>query len=115
MSTNLIAAHEGQQVHNTLVDALVAQEIKRRQNAELARALAEKEKAENEARRMRKAYAAYWMGKIIDARDEYSENPELEKGWRALLGIYGLAVYVVASGWNRLMEALNMKEVKTHA
>lgn len=76
MSTNIIAAHEGQQVHNSLIDALVAQEMRRQRSAQLEAALAGKKGAEDEAQLMRRAYRAYWKEKIVDARIEYGRNPE---------------------------------------
>lgn len=72
----MIAAHEGQQVHNSLIDALVAQEMRRQRNAQLEAALAEKKGAEDEAELMRRAYRAYWKDRIVDARIEYGRNPE---------------------------------------
>ena len=108
MNGTMIAAHEGQTVHNSLIDAIVAQEIRRQNDARLAEALAGKKEAEDEVELMKRAYREYWQGKIIDARDQYARNPDPGPAARAAAGIAGLVIYVAASGWARLMASLGM-------
>ena len=104
----MIKAYEGQRVHNSLVDALVAQEIERQQSAQLAEALAAGKRAQDENALMRKAYNEYWRERIEDADALYSRNPRPGRIRRALAGAYGLVVYVIAEEWRRLMAALGM-------
>lgn len=97
MNANMIAAHEGQQVHNSLIDALVAQEIRRQNDARVAEALAGKKQAEDDAQLMRRAYIEFWTERIMDAHELYSRNPEPGRAARALLGAVGLVVLAFAA------------------
>jgi hypothetical protein len=104
MSANIIAAHEGQTVHNSLIDAIVAQEIRRQNDARLAEALAGKKEAEDEVQLMKRAYREYWQGKIIDARDQYARNPDPGPAARAALVAWAL----VALGFDALFRAVGI-------
>ena len=99
----LIASHEGQEIHSTLIDALVAQEIRRQNNEQLAAALAGKKEAEDEAELMRKAYREYWQEKIDDANEMYQWNPTHSCAFRTLLVGWAL----VALAFGALFEAVN--------
>lgn len=106
---SVIIAHDGQQVHSTLIDALVAQEIQRQT------AIADRERAE--AQRMaraetdilRRTSRRYWRAQIMAARECYGYNPDPSPLARALAGLYGLIVYAVAVEWRRLMAAMGME------
>ena len=108
MSGQIIAAHEGQEVHNSLIDALVAQEIRRQNDARVAEALAAKQRAEDEAALMRRAYSEYWTGKIDDSAALYSRNPRPGRLATAALVAWALVALVIATGWHMLMASLGM-------
>ena len=102
MST-IIAAHEGQTVHNNLIDALVSPEIRRQNNEQLAAALAEGRRARDESTLMRRAYREYWQEKIDDANEMYQWNPTHSRAFRTLLVGWAL----VALAFGALFEAVN--------
>lgn len=97
MSTNLIAAHEGQEIHSSWIDAIVAQEIRRQNDARVAEAQAARKQAEDDAQLMRRAYSEFWNERIADANELYSRNPEPGRTARALLGAFGLVVLAFAA------------------
>ena len=99
---SMIAAHEGQAVHNSLIDAIVAQEIRRQNNAELAEALAAGKRAKDESELMRRAYREYWQEKIDDANDMYEWNPAHGRAFRALAGAAGVVVLAFAALFERI-------------
>lgn len=107
MNGQMIAAHEGQTVHNSMIDALVAQEIRRQNDARLAKALAARKRAEDQSELMRAAYLAYWQEKIDDAVALYSWNPAPGPAARLLLGLWALVWWIIGreyrrlSAWNR--------------
>lgn len=86
----MIKAYEGQQVHNSLIDALVTQEIKR-QHA--AREKAEAEERKNRRRAIRLRY--------------YGRNLRPPRPVRRLLGIYGLIILVITEARGTLHNILN--------
>lgn len=104
MAEMLIAAHEGQEVHNNLIDALVAQEIRRQKDVQLAEALEAKKKAEDEAELMRRAYSEYWQGQIDDSDVLYSRNHKPGKVATVALVTWAL----VAMAFKALTDALGM-------
>ena len=104
----MIKTYEGQQVHSSLIDALVSQEIRRQQNAQLAEVLAAGRRAQDENALMRRVYNEYWRERIEDAEALYNQNPSPGRIARALGGLYGLAIYLIAKEWRRLMAALGM-------
>ncbi len=102
----MIRAYEGQSVHNSIIDALVAQEIKR-QNAAREREHAEAlRRASEPGVMMRPAYEAYWALLIWRARRKYGRNPRYSKAARLLMGLYGLVILEIAETW-RWLEAWN--------
>lgn len=102
MSANIIAAHEGQSVHNSLIDAIVAQEIRRQNDARVAEAVAARRRAETESQLMRAAYTAHWREKIDDAAEMYEWNPSPCRAARALMGGVGLVVLAFAALFERI-------------
>lgn len=91
----MIAAYETQRVHSSLIDALVAQEIKR-QNA--AREAAEAEKRKRIAADRKRI-------KRIRRLRYYGHNPRPPLPIRWLLGTYGLIVLAIAEGYGKLLDA----------
>lgn len=102
----MIRTYDGQCVHNSFIDALVAQEIKR-QNAEREREhAAEMKTVEVQRDMMRRGYAGYWEHEIRKARRKYGRNPKPSRFSRALWGAVGLIVLEV-DGWYRWLSAWN--------
>ena len=100
----MIKAYEGQAVHNTLIDALVEQEVERRENVQLTEAQAAIREARAQRDLMERVYKAYWMDEIIDAQLLYGKNKK--PGPVARAGLILLAY--VALGYDRLTRALGM-------
>ena len=100
----MIKAYEGQIVHNSMIDALVAQEIERRETSQLDEARAALAAAEKDRDLMRRVYNAYWLDEIVDARMAYGENRR--PGPVARAGLIALAY--VALAWERLTRALGI-------
>ena len=108
MSNQMIAAHEGQEIHSTLIDALVAQESKRQNDARLAEEQAARKRAQDDAQLMHRAYHDYWAERIDDAAALYSHNTAHGRAAMVMTGVIGLVVLVIATGWRTLMRSLGM-------
>lgn len=108
MSGQMIAAHEGQEIHSSWIDAIVAQEIQRQNDARVAEAQAARKAAEDDAQLMRRAYSKFWTERIADANVRYSHNPAHGRAAMVMAGVIGLVVLVIATGWRTLMRALGM-------
>ena len=93
----MIVTYEGQAVHNSLIDAIVAQEIRRQKDARLAEALAAKKQAEDESELMRRAYQELWQEKIDDANEKYQWNPDHGSAYRLMAGAAALVVLAFAA------------------
>ena len=104
----MIKAYESQSVHNSLVDALVEQEIRRQNALAAVQRSAEMEAAKRDNTMMRIANRRYWSGQIARAEEDYGYNPDPPAAVRLLEGWAGLALLTVAGQWRRLMEALDM-------
>lgn len=100
----MIKTYEGQQVHNSLIDALVEQEIGRRESMLLEEARAALTAAEKDRDLMQLVYNAYWLDEITDARLAYSENRQPGPVARVAL----IALAYIALGWERLTRALGI-------
>ena len=92
----MIKAYEGQQVHNSMIDALVAQEVKR----QTAIGDAERAKAVDELRMqnimMKNTTRRYWKAKIRQADRDYGHDRRPGPVARALWAVYGLFVLLIS-------------------
>ena len=98
----MIVTYEGQEVHSSLIDAIVAQEIRRQNNIELAEALAAKKQAEDKSELMRRAYQELWQEKIDDANEKYQWNPDHGSAYRLMAGAAALVVLAFAALFERI-------------
>ena len=88
-------------MHNSLIDALVSQEIRRQRDADAAASAAARKAANRDGVMMRRAYRRYWRRKIAEARRMYGDNPHPSRVERAVLGVYGLVIVKAAGWWSR--------------
>lgn len=100
----MIKSYEGQTVHNAMIDAIVAQEMKRQTNERVAELEAEVERLTTELELRKAREGRIYTRFIEDARRDY---PEPVRGTR--LGNIGwaLAGYVVL-GFGALFDALGI-------
>ena len=99
----MIQAYAGQSVHNAMVDAIVAEELRRQQ---AARAAEETRKAEARSREMRELRMRLAMSRaqnerlnaqLIEKTGRAYRQPERRPVRDALWGLYGLAVLAAAA------------------
>jgi hypothetical protein len=106
---SMIIAHDGQQVHSSLIDALVAQEIQRQTAIAKEKQAEALRMARAETDMLRRTSRRYWRAQIMAARECYGYNPDPSPLARACAGLWGLIVYAVAVQWRRLMAAMGME------
>ena len=94
----MIKAYAGQEIHSTMIDALVAQEVSRQKavgDAERAAAIAKIQTENEQLKHAQKKYHAELKAKS----DRFKSNPKPGKAAAIFLGIYGLIVLCVSEVW----------------
>lgn len=97
----MIKAYDGQTVHNSMIDALVAQEIQRQRAIDDRTRAAAVAELERSAAMLRITSRKHWRRLIRQARRDYADNPQPGRMARTLLGLWGLVCYGVALAYHR--------------
>ena len=92
----MIKSYEGQRVHNSLIDALVEQEVRRQAAIGEAERAAAVEKMQMQNIMMRNTSRKYWRAKIRQADRDYGHDRRPGPVARALWAVYGLFVLLIS-------------------